>query len=311
MEFRHLKYFLALHQHKSFRRAAEAINIVQPALSQQIKKLEDMYGTQLFFREKTGVRLSPEGEAFLPHAQKILADVELAQALLRSLSPNLHPEQGQVNFGILVSLGMGAIDMPTVLEICAEKYQKMKVVVHEGTTESMYSDLCNGILDATFLDRALLPDISNVNYVDVAQEELVIFVGNEHPLWGVEEAELSAFANDKFIQIAAAGSAGRAAATADACQAAGFQPNFAIFPPNAIMACAAVADNIGVYVSNPWFSGKSMFKLHGVKLRGAPMTGTYSLLWSKDIKAPTKKFLQVAWPSLNFRSLAPQHLPFK
>src|SRR5580704_8288044 len=66
MELRHLRTFLAVAEELSFRRAATKLHVTQPALSRQIRDLEEELGVELLVRAPKGIALSPAGQAFLP-----------------------------------------------------------------------------------------------------------------------------------------------------------------------------------------------------------------------------------------------------
>lgn len=75
MELRQLRYFVTIANEGTYGRAAEALRVAQPALSRQIKKLEDELGASLFIRHSHGVSLTPEGETFHSRAEHILDEV--------------------------------------------------------------------------------------------------------------------------------------------------------------------------------------------------------------------------------------------
>ena len=85
IELRHLRYFLAVAETAHFTRAAVKLNVTQPTLSHQIRELEGQLSLQLFDRIGRGVKLTAAGETLLPHARKVLRELEAAQRALNDL----------------------------------------------------------------------------------------------------------------------------------------------------------------------------------------------------------------------------------
>ena len=85
MELRHLRYFVAVAEEGHVGRAARGLRIAQPAVSRQIRRLEDELGTALFVRTPRGMKLSSPGVLFLEHARAILGAVSAAEHDLRML----------------------------------------------------------------------------------------------------------------------------------------------------------------------------------------------------------------------------------
>jgi DNA-binding transcriptional LysR family regulator len=84
MELRHLRYFVAVAEELHFRRAAERLHVAQPAVSEQIRKLESELGVQLFNRTQRSVTLTPSGQAMFGEARRVLRQAEAAQMAARN-----------------------------------------------------------------------------------------------------------------------------------------------------------------------------------------------------------------------------------
>ena len=95
MELRQLAYFVAVAEEHNFTRAAERIPIAQPAISQRIRRLEAELGEHLFVRDRRGARLTPAGQALLPHAPTTLRAADGGREAVAALS-GLLAGRGQV-----------------------------------------------------------------------------------------------------------------------------------------------------------------------------------------------------------------------
>ena len=82
MDLRQLEYFAAVARHRHFTRAAEELYVTQPALSQQVRRLERELGLELLKRTSSGVEVTPAGQELLTRAEAILADVGRARAAM-------------------------------------------------------------------------------------------------------------------------------------------------------------------------------------------------------------------------------------
>jgi DNA-binding transcriptional LysR family regulator len=143
MELRHLRYFVAVAEYRNFTRAAEHSFVAQPALSQQIARLERELGVALFARDKHAVELTPAGQLLLPHATRILADVELAQAEVKAY---LGLEAGQLHMG-LIQTRAPAVDMLNAIRRFHERYPAIEVHVSSQPSTEMTQAVIAGTLD--------------------------------------------------------------------------------------------------------------------------------------------------------------------
>jgi len=143
MELRHLRYFVAVAEHRNFTRAAEHNFVAQPALSQQIGRLERELGTTLFVRDKHTVELAPAGQLLLPHAKRILADAEHAQAEVRAY---LGLEAGQLHIG-LIQTGVSASDVLHPISRFHERFPAIEVHISNKPSAEMVQAVTAGTLD--------------------------------------------------------------------------------------------------------------------------------------------------------------------
>jgi hypothetical protein len=130
VELRHLRYFIALVEAKSFGRAAAALGIAQPALSQQIRKLESELDVVLFVRGNDGSHLTAAGVAFLPGARASVADAADAVATARRAGLG---ESGCLNIGFIGSSADNLI--PAALRLFAKERPDVEISLIE-------TDLC-------------------------------------------------------------------------------------------------------------------------------------------------------------------------
>src|SRR5579863_9963162 len=98
MELRHLRYFVAVAEELSFRRAAERLHLAQPPLSSQIKGLETELGVRLFERSTRSVKLTSPGRVFLDEARLVLMAAERAEQNVRKAQ---HGIIGSLRIGVL------------------------------------------------------------------------------------------------------------------------------------------------------------------------------------------------------------------
>lgn len=146
ISIRHLRYFAALAQHRHFGRAADACAISQPALSLQIKDLEEMLGAQLVERDRRQIRLTGLGEAFAGRAQHILRAVDELADLARASSPSLG---GRLRIGMIPTVAPYLL--PAVIRRLAERFPAVDLRPREAVTGKLTEDLISGSLDVAVM----------------------------------------------------------------------------------------------------------------------------------------------------------------
>ncbi len=142
MQIRHIQYFLTLAEELHFRRAAEKLFIAQPALTRQIKDLEQELGTVLFKRDKRNVSLTPSGRFLQQEGYQLLKKVEMIKSSIAEIGSTL---TGVVNIGCIGSAMTNIL--PNLLLEIGEQFPKVKANIVETTTLNLLNQLLDGQID--------------------------------------------------------------------------------------------------------------------------------------------------------------------
>ena len=146
LTLRQLKYFDALAKHSHFGRAAEASAVSQPALSVQIKELEETLGAALFERSARQVHLTALGEAFAERVTGILQAVDELEDLARVVGDQL---AGRLRLGVIPTIAPYLL--PQVITALAQAFPGIDLQVRETLTEGLIQELQGGRLDTAIV----------------------------------------------------------------------------------------------------------------------------------------------------------------
>lgn len=146
LTLRHLRYFEALARHGHFGRAADVLAISQPALSVQMKELEDILGAPLIERGSKQITLTGLGEVFATRARAILQSVDDLADLAR-LSEG--PLKGRLRLGVIPTVA--PYMLPSLIRLLAESHGDLDLYPREAVTQKLIDDLAEGRLDAAIV----------------------------------------------------------------------------------------------------------------------------------------------------------------
>jgi DNA-binding transcriptional LysR family regulator len=147
MDLKQMQYFLCLAQERNVTRAARRLNIVQPALSMQIAKLETTLGKQLFFRTAQGMSLTSAGEEFERLGAPIIKDVDRAREEMARLDGKV---AGRVSIGMINSAAQSILPVSTLR--IAKAYPDIELSICEGYSETMLEWVLAGQLDLAIVN---------------------------------------------------------------------------------------------------------------------------------------------------------------
>jgi DNA-binding transcriptional LysR family regulator len=218
IEFRHLRYFLAVAETLHFSKAAAQLGMAQPPLSQQIRSLERMLGYPLFERTTRGVRLTKVGQYFRERARntvtKIQDDVEMARRLGRG-------QEGVLTVGFSGSVMLTTL--PTAIERYRRLYPRVELRLRELVTAEQTSALLDGTLDLGFLRDGEPRD--GLSIESILRERFIAVLPARHKLAGSETIRPGDLRNEPFVLFARWMGPLAFDRTLSCCEADGFRPN--------------------------------------------------------------------------------------
>jgi len=240
MELRHLRYFVAVAEEKSFTQAAKRLGIKQPPLSLQIRKLEKEMGTQLLVRGTRSVELTNTGRLLLEEARAILHHVERAKTDVRRRARG---ETGRVNVGF----GIGTQFHPLVPAIIREygmDYPEVIICPQAGGSVLLNARLRAGTIDIAFI---YLPTSNGDGLLTnvIAEEPLVVVLPLGHKLSRSTSLHLSELVDEKLIMFSREINPAAYDAILVAIERTGFKPKLGQLASLAIAAMPMVAAGLG------------------------------------------------------------------
>lgn len=217
MEIRQLRYFVALAEERHFTRAAAREHIAQPALSQQIRKLEEEAGLALVERSARRVTITQAGEQLLARARRILAELEAAQDELQALR-GVHT--GHVSVGAMHT--MGPVDVSLALAVFHERHPAVELTVREMSSEELAEMLRVDQLDLAFLSVTERIESHGLGCTQLVSEELVAVLAPDHRLSARASVRMAELSSEQFISYRKGSRLRELLSAAGA--AAGFEP---------------------------------------------------------------------------------------
>jgi len=217
VEVRQLRYFAAVVEEMHFGRAAARLNVVQPAVSQQIRKLEKEVGLRLLDRDRRGVCLTTAGEALLPSVRAALEALDQVSDTARRLAAMRHRPQIRVG----TPEGLGA-RLEQILTFLAQRQPVLQVRLVNLAARERVGQVRDGRLDAAIV-RMPRTD-PGLQTIPLWHDRLVVALPAGHALAGSSRLELGRLAQLPLRLMPRSQAATFTDLVVDACRAAGFEP---------------------------------------------------------------------------------------
>ncbi|MFW0774452.1 LysR family transcriptional regulator [Paenarthrobacter nitroguajacolicus] len=280
MELRQIEAFLAVAEELHFGRAAERLRMAQSPLSQTIRKLEKGLGAPLFERNTRSVTLTAAGHSLLPHARKILDEVDLAR---RAVSSGTGTVYGKLAIGF--SGALNHTTLPPLTRALRQHYPQLEVTLRGGLlTQEALQQLSNNALDLAFI--GLPVDAPSLATRRIATERLGVTLPADHPLAGRSSVSLADLAADPFITMPAAQGSTLRDVTFAACAAAGFRPGISQEVADPYTALSLVAGGVGISLMPESIKGIMPTGTVFLSLEGEDVLLLSGLAWNPGATSP-------------------------
>ncbi|MGH5967070.1 transcriptional regulator CynR [Klebsiella aerogenes] len=194
MNIRYVRYFLAVAEHQGFTRAAEALHISQPALSQQIRMLEESLDAQLFDRSGRHIHLTDAGEVFLQYARQAFQLLDEGQRAIHDVEDL---SRGSLRIAVTPTFTSYFV-VPLVAEFHA-RYPHITLDIQEMSQEKMEGLLLENELDIGIAFAG--GTATDIVSTPLLQEVLALVVADHHPLAREEPLTLNQLAAEEFILL--------------------------------------------------------------------------------------------------------------
>jgi LysR family transcriptional regulator, transcription activator of glutamate synthase operon len=279
MDLRQLRYLVALAEEQNFTRAAIREHIAQPALSQQIRRLEDELGVTLVERTTRHMSLTDAGDLLVARARRIMAEVDAAHAELDALKGI---DVGHVRVGAIHT--MGPIDVSIALAIFHERHPGVELTVREESSEELAEMIRDDELDLAFLSVTERIESHGLALHQLVSEELVVLLAPEHRLAGRRRVRMAELRDEEFISYRPGARLRELLVVAG--RHAGFEPRVKLESNESQRVRRLVARGMGVAILPRSDAVSPGAEVAVVALTDPPLSRDITLAWRQERRHP-------------------------
>lgn len=287
MDFRHIKYFIAVAEELNIGRAALKLHLSQPPLTRQIKQLEDELGVQLFQRNPRGVELTQVGEMFYAEAKNIRS---LLDSAVERTSRAGQGKLGRLDIAFFGSAIFSAISQ--ILQHFRKNYPDVNVALHAMTKQEQIQALRQKRITVGITRLpANFPDISSQTIIN---EDLYIAVCTSSPLSKKKAISLRELSGQQLIVFPNSGRPNFADRVMKICSSNGFTPSISHVVADANFGVALVAAGYGICLVPASVANLNLPNVVYIPIKERPMVDLSCVYRSDDQSPLLAAFLSVA-----------------
>lgn len=243
IELRHYRYFVALAEELHYAKAAERCGISQPALSQQVRALEERLGASLVSRSRRQLELTDVGKVFYMQAVAMLRQADAANSAIVEVAQG---KAGRVAIGYVASAALSGV-LPGIVYQYRQSRPNVELVLHQMDMAEQVDAVAKGQCDVGFIRPPIvLPD--GVVSFDVLCEPVLVALRSNHRCAGKISVQLADLRDDTFICVHRKQGIGFYDTTMRVCGAAGFVPKVEVMSSQMSIVISMVAAGFGVAI---------------------------------------------------------------
>src|SRR5262245_32641488 len=194
MELRHLRYFLVVGELLNFTKAAARLHVAQPALSRQVRALEEEIGVALLRRSPRGVILTAEGKLFLEEVRELLKHADESVDRVRALARG---EYGELHIGY-IPIPTAEI-LPGALEAFRKTVPHVKLVLHDLPTDELIAGLRDGTLELAIMVQPIGEQTAGIEFETLRSYVWCAALSRAHPLAQLKSIPLEKLAGQSLV----------------------------------------------------------------------------------------------------------------
>jgi LysR family transcriptional regulator, benzoate and cis,cis-muconate-responsive activator of ben and cat genes len=282
MELRHLRYFIAAAETENVSRAALKLHVSQPALSRQVRDLEEELGFSLFERSAKSVRLTEAGRTFLAEARAVLQRTEEAVNRARAAASG---GRGELHVGYAPSPTVRII--PATLRAFQAQMPQVRVRLHDLSTEEMLAGVREGKLQVAFLVRPSRAMLRGLHFEELARDTLCLAVPPKHALARLRSVTLAQAAREPLVVFTRKDYPEYLDYLETLFGRIKAKPRIAEEHDSSASLIAAIESGTGVALVPQSFSCSAGPRLNLIPLAPAPEPLVIGAVWAKDRLTPT------------------------
>lgn len=274
MDFRQLRYLVAVAKEGSYRRAAKALSITQPPISRQLAALEKELGAQLFVRRRGHVTPTEAGYVLLADAQRLIADMEKSVQMVKAVAAG---ERSVVRLGYSRLTDYGFL--ATVLRAISLRHPSIYVDFRTAALRLISRDIEDGILDVGI--TRLLIESPSLNRQILQRDSLLVALPEA---WArsTTKVKLRSFEDKTFIVMGRRSAGQQSTLTERACLASGFWPPYLEEVEDLESALTRVSVGRGLAIIPKSLANRPLPGVRFLPIQGEQVPADMYLVWRKD-----------------------------